>query len=87
MFTLVQRYIKNYIPELVGNITFVALQIIFQTVFVIGEMPRIIDNGVAQGNMDLVIHSGIRMLFFTIVSGLCTIAASYLSARITASIT
>lgn len=87
MIRLLKRYIKNYFPALMGNILFVALQIVIQTVFIMSEMKNILDNGVAANNMTMIWQSGLKMLLFTIASGVCTIISSYLSARVTAGVT
>lgn len=87
MVELLKRYIKKYIPLIAGNVGFVLLQIIIQTVFLMAEMENIISNGVEQGDMGYVLNSGIHMLIYTLAIGACTIVASILSAKITAGLT
>ena len=74
-------------PAFAGNVIFVALQIVLQTVFIMSEMKNILDNGVVSGNMTIIWQSGVRMLIFTIASGVCTVVSSYLSAKVTAGVT
>ena len=87
MIRLLGRYFKENKLLVILNIVFVALQIIIQTVFLMKEMKNIIDNGVGRQDMDYIIHSGIKMIVFTLLVGACTIAASYLSAKIVAKMT
>lgn len=85
------RFLWHYVKQKKGilalNVCFVVLQVVIQTVFLMREMKQIIEQGVARQDMDLILHSGARMLLFTLLVGLCTVAASYFSAVITASVT
>lgn len=87
MISILKRYLKKYIGEIIGNIAIVAAQMVIQTFLIIGEMQRIIDFGVVEGNFDYILHAGIRMLVFTLLAGVCTVATSYLSAKIVAGVT
>lgn len=77
-------YLKKDIRSLCLNVGFILLQIIVQTVFVMGEMKNIIDNGVVQMDMQYIYRSGIKMLILSVLSGMCTIVASRYSAIVTA---
>lgn len=81
------RYLREKKGILFLNVFFVALQIVIQTVFLIREMKKIIENGVGRQDMAYIYSSGMKMLFFTLLVGLCTVAASYFSARVVAHVT
>lgn len=87
MFKLLKRYIKKYKGLIACNIVLVIFQIVLQVLFLAREMKNIIDKGVVSKSMDYIWMSGLKMMGFTLAAGLCTIAASYLSAKITAGLT
>lgn len=75
-------------PGLVAlNVLTVMLQMVVQTGFLMREMKNIIDKGVGRQDLAYIIQSGTRMMLFTLLVGLCTVAASYFSAKIVAYIT
>ena len=75
-------------PGLVAlNVLTVVLQMVVQTGFLMQEMKNIIDKGVGRQDLAYIIQSGIRMMIFTLLVGLLTVAASYFSAKIVAYIT
>ena len=84
MFRLLGTHLKPYWGKIAGNVCFVVLQIVLQTFVIMAEMKRIIDYGVADGNMEYIWRAGGRMLLFTVAAGLCTVASSYFSACVTA---
>lgn len=51
------------------------------------EMKHILDQGVKENNFQVIVSSGYKMLLFTVLCGLCSVAASYFSAHVTAKIT
>ncbi len=81
------RYLKEKKSYLFLNIFFVVLQITIQTAFVMKEMKKIIENGVGRQDMDYIYQSGLRMIIFTLLAGLCTVGASYFSAKVVAYVT
>lgn len=87
MFKLLKRYLKSYLKVIIVNILIIILQIVTQTVFLMGEMQKIIDEGVGKENMNYIMQSGIKMLVFTFIVIACTFIASYLSARTVAGVT
>lgn len=87
MVELLKRYIKRFIPDSFLNLVLVILQIVIQTVLLMGEMKNIIDHGVSANNMDYVIHSGIMMLIYTALCAACIVVQSYISGRTVAGIT
>lgn len=86
MFRLLGRYFKNHIPEILVNLLFVGLQIFVQTFLIMKDMKIIIDQGVANADMDVIVSTSIRMGIFTVLTVLCTVVTSYVSARIVASV-
>lgn len=87
MIRLVKNYLKDYIPSVLLNVLFVALQVILQTMFVMPETKAILDQGVIRQDMPFIVQSGVKMLLFTLASISCTVVASYLSAKVTAGVT
>ena len=86
MFRFYRKYLKNHIPAVIINALFVGTQLVIQTFFVIQEMKTIIDDGVAAGNMDVIINSGIKMLIYTIIAVACTVVTAYMSSYIVSSV-
>lgn len=87
MGKIIKKYLFRSKGKLLGNIFFVFLQVVIQTIFLMAEMKNIIDKGVGMQDMDYILHSGLRMMIFTLLVGLCTVVASRLSAQLTAGIT
>ena len=84
MVRFLWKYVRQDPSALLINIFFVFLQIIMQTVFMMKEMKNIIDEGVGKQDMNYILYSGTRMIIFTLLVGVCTVFASYFSARVTA---
>ncbi len=87
MLKLLKKYLKSYLKVIIINVLIVVLQIVTQTVLLMGEMQKIIDNGVGKKNMDYIMQSGGRMLIYTLIVIMCAFIASYLSARTVAGVT
>ncbi len=87
MLRLLKKYLKDFKLELFGNIFFLAVSTFIQTALFLPESKRILDQGVARGDMAFIWQSGGRMLLITIAIGVVTLITSYLSARITAGFT
>ena len=86
MLRLFSRYFRENLVLVFTNVFFVALQVFFQTFLMVREMKLIIDNGVARQDMGYIYSSGARMLIFTLLAGVGTIGASYVSAKLVARI-
>lgn len=84
MIELLRRYLVPRWRLAAANVVFVALQVFFQTVCVMGQTQKILDTGVATQNQGYVVHEGIIMLGYTLLSAVCTVVASYLSAKVVA---
>lgn len=87
MIKLLTPYFKKYKALVFWNILFVVAQTILQTFFLMTEMKNIIDNGVNASNLTVIYQSGLKMIFFTVLIGLCSVGASYYSARVVSGIT
>ncbi len=81
------RYLSEKKSYLFLNIFFVVLQIAIQTALVMKEMKYILENGVARQDMAYIYQSGLKMILFTLLAGLCTVGASYFSAKVVAYVT
>ena len=78
---LFKRYIKKQVPAVLVNFLFLGIQVYIQTFLILREMKTILDQGVAAGNMDLIVKSCVKMASFTVLAILCTAVTSYMSAR------
>lgn len=87
MFKILKRYLGEFIIEIIVNVCVVILQIVLQTIFLMREMQKIIDQGVNNADMDYIIKSGSKMLLFTVLIISCSFIVSYVSARIAGSVT
>lgn len=87
MFKLLTPYFKRYKGLVFWNVLFVVAQTVLQTFFLMTEMKTIIDKGVNMSDFSVIYTSGLKMIFFTVLIGLCSIGASYYSARVVAGIT
>ena len=87
MFRLLKRYIGKYTLKIILNIILVCIQMFIQIYFLAHEMKAIIDNGVTHGNMSLILHSGLKMVLFSVATAMLALMASYLSSTITAGLT
>ena len=66
MFELVRRYLGPRVKLAALNVVFVALQVFFQTVCVMGQTQRILDLRVAAQDQGYVIHEGLIMFGYKI---------------------
>ena len=83
MLRLIAKYIKDFKWEVFGNILSIAVSAYIQSALFLPESKRILDEGVARGDMAFVWQSGGRMLLITLAIGVVTLITSYLSERIT----
>ncbi len=82
MIKLASRYLKHYIGYIVTAIILVAIQTYVQMVLLMGEMKKILDQGVAVKDMDFIYSTGVKMVLYTILIGALTIVISYLTAKV-----
>ena len=84
---LILRNLKKHWLFVLLDVLFVVLQMAIQTCFIMPEMKAIIDQGVANADLQSVFRSGAVMVGLTVLAGLCTVASSYASARVVAAVT
>lgn len=82
MIKLIGKYLKSYIGYICGAFVLIVAQIVIQMIFLMGETKRILDVGVANGDMKYITTSAIKMLIFTLLLGICTIGISYLTSKV-----
>lgn len=87
MFRLIGRFAGKYTVRICINVILVFMQMIVQVYLLAHEMKKIIDNGVAESNMDFILKSGGKMILFSILTGILALACSYASSTITAGFT
>ena len=84
MGRLIGKYIKPDIGHVIATIVFTLVQYGIQIFALLPESKRLIDNGVAEKNMDAIWKSVWIMLALTVGVGVCSLLTSYFSARATA---
>lgn len=82
MIKLASRYLKNYLFYIIGALIMIAIQTYVQMVLLMGEMKKILDQGVAKQDMDFVYSSGLTMIIYTIIIGALTVGISYLTSKV-----
>jgi len=79
----IARHLKPYLLAIVAVAILVFLQSISQ-LYLPNLMSEIVDVGIVRGETGLILRVGARMLLVAALGAVCTIGASYLSARISA---
>ena len=87
MLSLYRKYLGHYTPFVIA--TFITTCIIYfvQLCLLLPESKRIIDKGVNLQNTDVIWHSGIMMVIFTVIIGICNLLNAYFSSKATAGFT
>ncbi|WKY43642.1 ABC transporter ATP-binding protein [Eubacteriaceae bacterium ES2] len=86
MIDLLMRYLKDYRLQMIFVFVFVLSQAACQ-LYLPTMMGNIVQNGVAVGNTQVILTSGVHMLLVSIAAAVCMVASSYFSAYVTASFT
>lgn len=86
MFRLLGRYLKKYPKETVFNVVFVIVQVLLQ-LQIVSLTKVILNQGVKASDVPVIINTSVLMLLMTLAMGISVVIASYLSSRITASVT
>jgi len=86
MLRLLLRYLKNYWFQTILVFIFVGIQAGCQ-LYLPGMMGNIVDHGVAKGDIQFILASGMLMLGISLFAAVCMVASSYFSAYVTASFT
>ena len=87
MLSLYRKYLGRYTPFVIA--TFITTCIIYfvQLCLLLPESKRIIDKGVNLQDTDIIWHSGIMMIVFTVIIGICNLMNAYFSSKATAGFT
>ena len=87
MLSLYRKYLGHYTPFVIA--TFITTCIIYfvQLCLLLPESKRIIDKGVNLQNTDVIWQSGIMMVIFTVIIGICNLLNAYFSSKATAGFT
>ena len=87
MLSLYRKYLGHYTPFVIA--TFITTCIIYfvQLCLLLPESKRIIDKGVNLQNTDAIWQSGIMMVIFTVIIGICNLLNAYFSSKATAGFT
>jgi len=75
------NHIKQYRIQILIVIVFIYLQVITDLTLP-DYMSRIVNEGIVEGNNDLIVNTGMQMLLITLAGACASIVASYLSAKI-----
>ena len=87
MLSLYKRYMGRYTSFVIATFLSTFITYFIQICLLMPESKRIIDNGVYEKNTDAIWHSGIMMIIFTVIIGICTILSAYFSSKATAGFT
>ena len=82
MTKLLLKYAKAYRFWCVALVFLIIAQGGVQILGLTREMKRIVDQGIQAGDMNYIIHSGIRMLLFTALVAVCGAAVAWLGSQI-----
>ncbi|MDK2905708.1 MAG: ATP-binding cassette, subfamily bacterial [Eubacteriaceae bacterium] len=86
MINLLMRYLKDYRRQMIFVFVFVLSQAACQLYLPV-MMGNIVQYGVAEGNTQVILTSGMHMLLVSVAAAVCMVASSYFSAYVTASFT
>ncbi|WP_026039129.1 ABC transporter ATP-binding protein [Sporolactobacillus vineae] len=75
------KYLRPYMWPAVLSIVFVFLQSM-ANLYLPTLMAEIVDTGIVKGNMPYIFRTGLWMLLVTLIAGVFTIIANYLSSRV-----
>lgn len=82
MKKLIVKYLKDFIPYIIGATLLVVAQTFIQFVLLIREMKNILEQGALVSDMTAISRSGVKMIVYTAVLVLCTIGVTYFTSRI-----
>jgi len=80
---IVFEYMLEYIGMFLGAMALLVVQAICDLTLP-GYMSDIVDNGVINGNVNVILQTGTKMLLLTLLSAASSIAVGYFAARIAA---
>ena len=71
MFSLYRKYLGHYTPFVIATFITTCITYFVQLCLLLPESKRIIDKGVNLQNTDVIWQSGIMMVIFTLIIGIC----------------
>ena len=77
---ILKTYLPHFLPLVFGALLFIVISV-FCGLELPNLMSQIVDVGIVNSDVDLVLHTGLSMLLWAIACELCAIASSYCSAR------
>ena len=87
MLSLYKKYLGHYTPFVIATFITTCIIYFFQLCLLLPESKRIIDKGVNLQNTDVIWQSGIMMVIFTLIIGICNLLNAYFSSKATAGFT
>src|SRR5260221_2138056 len=75
------KYLKPYTWSLILMLGLTLVQVM-TTLQLPDYMAKIVNEGIVQQNQDLIWSTGLLMLLVTLLGAVCTIAVSYLAAKV-----
>ena len=87
MLSLYRKYLGHYTPFVIATFITTCITYFIQLCLLLPESKRIIDKGVNLQNTDVIWQSGIMMVIFTVIIGICNLLNAYFSSKATAGFT
>ena len=79
---LLLRYARSYLLWFIALVLLIVVQGCAQLFGLTREMKNIVDQGIQTGDMNYIIHSGLRMLVFTALVAVCGALIAWIGGRI-----
>ena len=79
---LLLRYARSYLLWFIALVLLIVVQGCAQLFGLTREMKNIVDQGIQTGDMNYIMHSGLRMLVFTALVAVCGALIAWLGGRI-----
>ena len=79
---LLLRYARSYMLWFIALVILIVVQGCAQLFGLTREMKNIVDQGIQTGDMNYIMHSGLRMLVFTALVAVCGALIAWLGGRI-----
>ena len=87
MISLYKKYMGRYTFFVIATFLSTSVTYFIQICLLMPESKRIIDKGVNAQDTDVILHSGMMMVIFTVIIGILTVLTAFLSSRATAGFT
>ena len=79
---LLLRYARSYLLWFIALVLLIVVQGCAQLFGLTREMKNIVDQGIQTGDMNYIMHSGLRMLVFTALVAVCGALIAWIGGRI-----